>query len=147
MRWSAVDYSQVEFKLGCLFDLFFISFQVLHDKIEQECIPVGFIPPARYRMAGAGSLSREGLCLSRGVGLFPGGSLSVQGGSLSREVSVSGVSVRGVSVQRVSVQGVSVQGWSLSRGVSVEGGCLCPGVSLSREVSVWGGLCPTGLCP
>ena len=72
---------------------------------KQECIPVGCVPPARYRTVG---VPIWGVCVrgsvSRGVsvqgslcpgGLCPGGSLSrvgfCQGGSLSRGVSVQGV--------------------------------------------------------
>ena len=95
--------------------------------IEQECIPVGCVPPARYRM----------------------------GGSLSRGVSVRGVCVWGVSVlgslSMGSLSGGLCLGGSLSRGVSVQGG-LCPGVSLSGGlclggVSVQGGLPDRDLLP
>ena len=84
--------------------------------------------------------------LSRGGGLYPGGSLcrvpgvSVQWGSLCRGVSVWGGLCLGVSVQGVSIQGVSVQGWGLclGRGVSVQGEVLSgrpPGQSPARTAT------------
>ena len=89
-----------------------------------------------------GSLSRGHLC--PGVTLSGGFCLR---GCLCPEVYVQGglcpgvgVYVQGVSVQRGLYPGVSVWGslsrGSLSRLVSVQWGCLCPGL-----VSVQGGLC------
>ena len=74
-------------------------------------------------------------------------------GSLSRGVSIQGgISVWGVSVQGVSVWRVSIWGRCLCPGgVSVKGmEGLCPGDggSLSRGMSLSRGrLCPGGLCP
>ena len=87
---------------------------------KQECIPVGCVPPALYRRGGVfvqgGSLSR-GVSV-RGERVCPGslskGGLCPGGGSLSR---------RGVSVQEgVSVQGGLSRGslsWGVSQGGSV----------------------------
>ena len=83
---------------------------------KQECIPVGCVPPARYRTGGSlsgGSLS-EGLC--------PGESLS-----------------RG-SLSRVSL----CPGWGSVKGGLCRGG-LCPGHLCLGVVSVQGGLCLGGL--
>ena len=57
----------------------------------------------------------------------------------------------GVSLLRGLCPGGSLSGGSLSRHASVQGGLypggiLCPGVSLSRGVSVQVCLCPGGLC-
>ena len=112
---------------------------------KKKSIPVGCVPPARYRTGGLcpggsllGGLCWGDLCL----GVIVQGSLSERG-SLSRGVSVGGnlclclggnlclgglcpgyVSVRGrVSVWGVSVRGVSVRG-SLRREGSVQRGGL-----------------------
>ena len=81
---------------------------------KQECLPVGCVPPARYRMGG--------LCPG---GLYPGGSLSrgvsvwgfLSRGSLSRGISVrGGVPLsRGVSVQGVSLTEMPVPPWTESQ--------------------------------
>ena len=119
---------------------------------KQECIPVGCVPPARYRMGGClcpGVSAQRGVSvrasLSRGVTAWGSlsGERSLSRGSLSRGGHCLGVIVRGgVSAQGVSVLGSLSGEGSLSRGVSVQGGfCpggLCPGGSLSRGVSVRG---------
>ena len=76
-----------------------------HEKnFQQECIPVGCVPPVHYRTVAVG-----------------------------RGVSVWGLSVQGVSVQGGSLsRGVSVQGGSLFRGVPVQGGLYPGGVSLTE---------------
>ena len=101
--------------------------------------------------------SQVSFCSNGGLGLCPGGSLSmglcpgglclgvpVQRGSLPRGPFPGGFCLGslcqgrslswGLCPGRVSVQGVSVWGMSLSRGASVQ------------RVSVWGDLCPVGLC-
>ena len=102
-----------------------------HHVAKQEFIPVGCVPPTRYRTVGEDVSVQGGLCLR--------GCLCLSG-SLSRGVSVQGVSVqaglclRGSLSRRVSVQGVSVQGISV-RGVSIQGG-LCLGVFPDRDSPV-----------
>ena len=115
-------------------------------QLEQECIPVGCVPAARWPYAvvcflggvcpGAGVCSQGGL--SWGGGLLLGGLLlgvSVPGGVCSRGSALGGVCSRG---------GV------FSRGVSAVGGVCCGGVSapggLLQGVYSWGVSVPRGWC-
>ena len=88
-------------------------------------------------------VSVEGSLECRPLSVQGGGSLSKEGGSRPREVSVQGVSVgRPLPGESLS--------WGLCQGVLCPGG-LCPGRSLSRgisllEVSVQGVLCQGGIC-
>ena len=72
--------------------------------VQQECIPVGYVPSAA-------------VAVSRGGGGVCPGVVSVQG----RECLL-----RGVSIQGVTAQGVSAQGGCLPRGCLPKGG-VCPG--------------------
>ena len=122
----------------------------VHSHRQQECIPVGCVPAARWPYAGVcfpgGVLSLGGVssggCLLQGVSALGGvcyGGCLLLGGVCSGGVCSGGVCSQGVSAPRGVV--------SAPRGGLLPGSVCSQGVvSAPRGVCSQGGLLPGGVC-
>ena len=104
---------------------------------EQECIPVGCVPPACYPYLPAGTAPEGGCVPARGV-------VPAQGVYLLGGVPAGGVPTQGVCL----LWGVPAGGCTYPGEVYLPGGCTCQrGVPAQGRVPAQGVYLPGGTCP